>query len=153
MKIIKITNTLLVGIYIALSASFALADGVNRTNTDTNTNTNTDTNTNTNTDTGTNAGDRTAPPTYGDRTTSPTTRDQQINGMKDNEITQRIRQELLDDSSLADNVNSIRVSTRSGKVVLDGLVNTLQEKNAAEQIATNLVGVENVENQITVRGN
>lgn len=76
--------------------------------------------------------------------------DQQSNDMKDIEITQSIRQELMQDGNLSVYAKNIKVVTSRGKVVVKGPVYSEQERMMVEQIARNVAGDQNVQNQITV---
>lgn len=175
----KLASVFVAGVYIALSTSFALAEGVNANtsqmnhgmdanNSRMNDGTSAD-NSLINND-GVNADGRKATRDLNednrnanrdvdadnsemnskDRNKSGVTAQQQSNSKKDIEITQRIRKELLEDGNLSTYAKNIKVVTRKGKVVLKGPVNSLEEKNVAQEIATNAVGAQNVRNEITI---
>lgn len=178
---IKLISVFVAGIYIALSTSFAFAEGANANNSQMNHGVNS--NTNHMNDNGVNAGNRkenrdlnednrnanrdlntdedtrsanrdeetdNSKMNSKERNNSGVTAQQQSNSKKDIEITQRIRKELLEDGNLSTYAKNIKVITRKGKVVLKGPVNSLKEKNVAQKIATNAVGAQNVQNEITI---
>lgn len=86
-----------------------------------------------------------------DRDKSSITAGQQSNDRRDIVITQKIRQDLVDNQDLSDYGKNVKVITNSGKVVLRGPVNTVKERNAVELIARNIAGAKNVDNKITVK--
>ncbi len=78
------------------------------------------------------------------------TADQQSHSKKDVEITQQIRKELMEDKGLSTYSKNIKVVTNNGKVVVTGPVRTSAERTAIEEIAKNVAGDENVQNQISI---
>ena len=163
----KLASVFVAGVYIALSTSFALAEGVNANTSQMNHGMDAN---NSRMNDGVNADGRKATRDLNednrnanrdvdadnsemnskDRNKSGVTAQQQSNSKKDIEITQRIRKELLEDGNLSTYAKNIKVVTRKGKVVLKGPVNSLEEKNVAQEIATNAVGAQNVRNEITI---
>ena len=81
---------------------------------------------------------------------SAATADQQSHSKKDVEITQQIRRELMEDKDLSTYSKNIKVVTSRGKVVVTGPVRTSEERTAIEEIAKNVAGDENVQNQISI---
>jgi hyperosmotically inducible periplasmic protein len=78
------------------------------------------------------------------------TAENQSSDSKDIEITQEIRRELMQDDDLSTYAKNIKVVTRSGKVVVTGPVQSAQERTKIEQIAQNVAGQQNVQNNMTV---
>jgi osmotically-inducible protein OsmY len=66
----------------------------------------------------------------------------------DREITQKVRQGLMDDSSLSTTARNVRVITREGKITLRGPVNSTQERSRIEAIAEGIAGMGNVRNEL-----
>ena len=80
------------------------------------------------------------------RDASPTehTADQQGQTEGDIEITQKIRQAVVDDESLSINAQNVKIITIDGVVTLKGPVKSEKEKMAIEEKAAQIAGKENV---------
>ena len=85
-----------------------------------------------------------------DRATNAKTADQQGNSKADVDLTQKIRQAIMDDKALTTYAHNIKVITRDGHVTLKGPVHTRDEKNALEAKAVEIAGIGKVTNQISV---
>ena len=69
----------------------------------------------------------------------------------DRDLTQRIRQAVTDDSSLSVTAQNVKIISRDGKVVLMGPVQSAEERQRIETLATQAAGAGNVTNQLEVR--
>lgn len=78
------------------------------------------------------------------------TADQQRENSTDRKITQKIRRNIMKNKSLSLYAHNVKVITRNGKVTLKGPVKTEAEKNLVEQTAVQVVGKENVTNELEV---
>ncbi len=83
-------------------------------------------------------------------TTHTPTADQAVTTPGDLEITQKIRQALMDDRSLSMNAHNVKVVVQDGTVTLVGPVATSAEIDRIVQIATNIAGDRKVVNQLEV---
>jgi len=68
----------------------------------------------------------------------------------DMQTTQRVRQAMMDDSSLSTTAKNVKVITLEGKVLLQGPVTTEQERSRIESIAEGVVGAGNVRSAMEV---
>lgn len=78
------------------------------------------------------------------------TADQQRENSTDRKITQKIRRNIMKNKSFSLYAHNVKVITRNGKVTLKGPVKTEAEKNLVEQTAVQVVGKENVTNELEV---
>ena len=78
------------------------------------------------------------------------TADQQKENSSDREITQKIRQSLMDDKTLSTYAHNVKVITQDGQVTLKGPVRTEEEKKIVEAKATDVAGTGHVVNQMSV---
>ena len=85
-----------------------------------------------------------------DRAKSAVTADQQKENGTDRELTQKIRRALMQDKSLSTYAHNVKVVAQHGQITLKGPVRSDDEKRTVEAKATELAGVGNVTNQITV---
>jgi len=69
----------------------------------------------------------------------------------DRDLTQNIRSAIMKDDSLSATAKNVKVITRNGKVTLRGPVNSDQEKQTIDSLATGLAGKENVSNELDVK--
>ncbi|MFW7378911.1 MAG: BON domain-containing protein [Oligoflexus sp.] len=76
--------------------------------------------------------------------------DQQSNDEEDITITQAIRQSLTEDDELSIYAQNLTVVTKNGQVHLAGPVRSLEEQEKIKNIASRLVGKENVHSEIIV---
>lgn len=79
------------------------------------------------------------------------TADDQSNRRSDLEVTQNIRQLIVDDKSLSTAAHNVKVITKRGKVTLKGPVSSQDEKTTIGTMAAQVVGASNVSNQLTVK--
>lgn len=70
----------------------------------------------------------------------------------DRDITQKIRQALMDDDSLSTNAQNVKVTTANGLVTLRGVVSSEDEKSRVGKKAKLIRGVKEVDNQLEVKG-
>jgi len=78
------------------------------------------------------------------------TADAQSNEKGDINITQSIRQSLVADDSLSTYAHNVKVVTVNGRVTLNGVVRSDQEKANVESKAASVVGQGNVVNDLKV---
>ncbi|MDT3779649.1 BON domain-containing protein [Nitrospira sp. MA-1] len=76
--------------------------------------------------------------------------DQSKGSEEDVEMTRRIRQELMADTTLSMNAHNIKIVTLNGKATLRGPVDTQDERRRILKIATLIVGLNNVINLLEV---
>ncbi|HUK41096.1 MAG TPA: BON domain-containing protein [Candidatus Acidoferrales bacterium] len=81
--------------------------------------------------------------------TAPTASDQPTNEA-DTKIAQDVRQALTSDSSLSTAAQNVTVVASNGTVTLRGNVKDSTEKQKVADKATQVAGVSNVDNQLTV---
>ena len=86
------------------------------------------------------------------RDSSPTelTADQQGQTEEDIEITQKIRQAVVNDESLSINAQNVKIITIDRVVTLKGPVKSKEEKMVIEEKAAQIIGKENVRNEIEI---
>lgn len=89
------------------------------------------------------------PVTDGHRESTPDQPVEQPKNPTDQEISEKIRKQMMDSKSAA-NLANVKLSTRDGKVKLTGMVKTIEEKNTVEKIARSTAGDENVWSEIEV---
>ena len=68
----------------------------------------------------------------------------------DMQTTQRVRQGLMDDTTLSTTAKNVKVITNEGKVLLLGPVTNEQERSRIESIAEGVVGAGNVRSELEV---
>lgn len=76
--------------------------------------------------------------------------DQSKGSEEDVEMTRRIRQSLMADDTLSMNAHNIKIVTLNGKATLRGPVDTQHERRRILNIATLVVGLNNVINLLEV---
>jgi osmotically-inducible protein OsmY len=86
----------------------------------------------------------------GDASRGAVTAQQQKMNSTDRNITREIRHAIYKDKSLSTYAHNIKVITQDGKVTLKGPVRSEDEKAAIEAKATEVVGADNVTNQLAV---
>jgi hyperosmotically inducible protein len=79
------------------------------------------------------------------------TAEKQSNTKDDLALTQKIRQEVIQDGSLSMNAKNIKVIVRDGKVMLRGPVDSQQEKDTIAIKAGEIAGKDKVDNQLEVK--
>jgi len=85
-----------------------------------------------------------------DRAKGAQTADQQKNDVGDRDLTQKIRQAVMDDKSLSSYAHNVKIITQAGHVTLKGPVRSLDEKRAIAAKATEIAGADHVTNQMSV---
>jgi osmotically-inducible protein OsmY len=75
-----------------------------------------------------------------DRNTNAPTADQQKNNPSDRELTQQIRQAIMQDKTLSTYAHNVKVISQNGTVTLKGPVRTEDEKQAIEAKANEVAG-------------
>jgi len=86
------------------------------------------------------------------RDTSPEniTADQQGQTKEDREITQKIRQAVVDDKSLSTNAHNVKIITVDGVVTLKGPVASEAEKRTIEEKAAQIAGKDKMKSEIEI---
>jgi hyperosmotically inducible periplasmic protein len=84
-----------------------------------------------------------------DRAATPTA-DNATNDKADRELTQKLRQAVMDDSTLSTNAHNCKIVVQNGTVTLVGPVASDAERTKVEQIATANAGGDKVVNQLEV---
>jgi hyperosmotically inducible protein len=85
-----------------------------------------------------------------DRNDNPTTAQQQKENPSDRELTQHVRQAIMQDKSLSTYAHNVKVISRNGTVTLKGPVGSENEKQAIEAKANEVAGKDRVVNDLTV---
>ena len=85
-----------------------------------------------------------------DRSKSEPTADQQKENRSDRDITQQIRQSIMNDKSLSTYAQNVKIITQDGKVTLRGPVKSDEEKQKIEAIAISVAGADKIDSQIEV---
>lgn len=68
----------------------------------------------------------------------------------DRDTTQKIRKAIVDDKTLSTYAHNVKVIAKDGKVTLRGPVRSETEKQTVAQMASAVVGADNVTNELTV---
>ena len=86
------------------------------------------------------------------RDTSPEniTADQQSQTKEDREITQKIRQAVVDDKSLSTYAHNVKIITVDGMVTLKGPVRSEDEKRTIEEKAGQIAGKNKIRSEIEI---
>ena len=71
-----------------------------------------------------------------------------IDDLSDDELRGLVREHLASDSAL--DIDDLTIHVEDGRVILDGRVGTDEERRIAEHIVTDVLGLENYENNIFV---
>jgi len=85
-----------------------------------------------------------------DRAKGAATADQQKENASDREITQKIRQAIMDDKTLSTYAHNVKIIAQDGQVTLKGPVRTEDEKKAIEAKAIGVAGAGHITNQLSV---
>lgn len=85
-----------------------------------------------------------------DRNANEVTAESQNTRESDTELTRKIRQALVDDSTLSTYAKNIKIVTQLGRVTLKGPVNTAAEKSKIISLASEFAGRTSVVDQISV---
>ena len=86
-----------------------------------------------------------------DRNANEPTADQQKENRSDRNITQQVRQALVKDKSLSTYAHNVKIIVRNGVVTLKGPVRAKRKRNAINAKAAQVVGANNIKDEITVR--
>lgn len=81
------------------------------------------------------------------------TADEQGQTKNDLETTQRIRKAITSEKSLSLFAHNVKIITKWGNVTLRGSVSSNEERIQIENIAANVVGKENVQNELNILNN
>ena len=84
-----------------------------------------------------------------DRNDQPTA-DQQKDNRSDRELTQHIRQAIMEDKSLSTYAHNVKIISQNGVVTLKGPVRSDDERRAIEAKANEVAGKDKVVNELTV---
>jgi hyperosmotically inducible protein len=85
-----------------------------------------------------------------DRPPEEITADQQSQTEKDREITQKIRQAVVDDDSLSTYAHNVKIITVDGMVTLKGPVRSEDEKKTIEEKARRIAGQDKIVSEIDI---
>lgn len=85
-----------------------------------------------------------------EKSRGPASSQTQIGSDADRQVTEKIRQSLMDDNTLSTNAKDIKIITLNGNVSLKGAVTNEAEKANVEKKVKAVPGVKNVDNQIEV---
>jgi hyperosmotically inducible periplasmic protein len=84
-----------------------------------------------------------------DRDADAQTAGMQGQNTSDIDLTAAIRRGIMD-RKLSVNAQNVKIITQNGKVTLRGPVNSLDEKQTIGQLATDVAGADNVDNQLEI---
>jgi hyperosmotically inducible protein len=88
-----------------------------------------------------------------DPSNSAATADAQTNKSSDIDLTKRIRKSVIADKALSTYAHNIKIVSVDGRVTLNGVVRSEQEKSALEMKAAAIAGKDNVINDLKVAPN
>jgi hyperosmotically inducible periplasmic protein len=86
-----------------------------------------------------------------DRSQNEPTADQQKDNRSDRDITQQIRQSIMNDKSLSTYAHNVKIVTQNGQVTLKGPVRSEDEKRAIEAKATEVAGESKVTSELNIK--
>jgi len=86
-----------------------------------------------------------------DQNRNEPTADQQKETRTDRDITQQIRQSIMNDKSLSTYAHNVKIITQDGQVTLKGPVRSESEKQTIETKATEVAGANKVTNDLNVK--
>ncbi len=86
-----------------------------------------------------------------DRSQNEPTADQQKNNRSDRDITQQIRQSIMNDKSLSTYAHNVKIVTQGGQVTLKGPVRSEDDKKAIEAKATEVAGDGKVTSELNIK--
>ncbi len=90
---------------------------------------------------------QTTPPTM-PRQSKPSSQDSSPAG--DSQLASKVRQALMNDSTLSSTAHNVKVTSHGGMVTLRGKVNTNEDKDAIIAKAKEVAGSTNVKDELTV---
>jgi len=85
-----------------------------------------------------------------DKAKTAVTADQQKDNPGDRDLTQKIRQSIMQDKSLSTYAHNVKIVTQNGQVTLKGPVRSDAERKSIEAKAIDLAGPSHVTNQMSV---
>ena len=85
-----------------------------------------------------------------DRSNDRPTADQQKDNPSDRELTQHVRQAIMEDKSLSTYAHNVKIISQNGVVTLKGPVRSDDERRAIEAKANEVAGKEKVVNELTL---
>jgi hyperosmotically inducible periplasmic protein len=85
-----------------------------------------------------------------DASNTTATADAQKNGAADIDLTKHIRQSVMADKSLSTDAHNVKIVSVGGKVTLNGVVRSDEEKSAIQMKAEDVAGKSNVTNVLKV---
>lgn len=85
-----------------------------------------------------------------DRAKGAVTADQQKDNAADRDLTQKIRQALMQDKSLSSYAHNVKVIAQGGNVTLKGPVRSADEKTTIESKAVEVAGTGHVVNEMSI---
>jgi hyperosmotically inducible periplasmic protein len=85
-----------------------------------------------------------------DTSNATATADTQSNKATDLDLTKRIRQSVVADKSLSTYAHNVKIVTSNGRVTLNGVVRSEEEKSAIEMKAADIAGKDKVTNALKV---
>ena len=88
-----------------------------------------------------------------DDSNSAATADAQTNKSSDIDLTKRIRKSVLADKALSTYAHNVKIVAINGKVTLNGVVRSEQEKDAIEMKAAAIAGEDNVNTELKIAPN
>jgi osmotically-inducible protein OsmY len=88
-----------------------------------------------------------------DHSNSAATADAQTNKSSDIDLTKRIRKSVMEDKALSTYAHNVKIVSVDGRVTLNGVVRSEQEKSALEMKAAAVAGKDNVINDLKVAPN
>ena len=86
-----------------------------------------------------------------DRNQNEPTADQQKDNRSDRDITQQIRQSIMQDKSLSTYAHNIKIITQDGQVTLKGPVRSEDEKKTIETKAADVAGQHKVTSELNIK--
>lgn len=86
-----------------------------------------------------------------DRSQNAPGADQQKDDRSDRDITQQIRQSIMNDKSLSTYAHNVKIVTQNGQVTLKGPVRSEDEKHAIEVKATEVAGDGKVTSELSIK--
>jgi len=85
-----------------------------------------------------------------DKAKTAVTADQQKDNPGDRDLTQKIRQSIMQDKSLSTYAHNVKIITQNGQVTLKGPVRSDAERKSIEAKAIDVAGPSHVTNQMSV---
>jgi hyperosmotically inducible protein len=86
-----------------------------------------------------------------DRSQDAPSADQEKDNRSDQDITQQIRQSIMNDKSLSTYAHNVKIITQNGQVTLKGPVRSEDEKKTVETKATEVAGENKVTSQLDIK--